>query len=134
MPVVGRLIEPDDVDLVAVLSHALWERRFGGDPMVIGRRILIEGQPFTIIGVTRSTFRGLGVGEDGLVVTVPMPARAVSSAGAVSGTVDVLGRLKSGVTLEQAQAQLESFWPKLLATTVPSTSIEAQRIALHTVR
>src|SRR5262249_43367564 len=51
----GRmLLDADDVEgapPVAVISHALWTRRFGGDPAIIGRRVLFNGEPYTIVGV-----------------------------------------------------------------------------------
>jgi predicted permease len=60
----GRTLERDDASApgsaaVAVISHALWERVFGGDPAVLGRKVLIQGQPCEIIGVARQGFDGL---------------------------------------------------------------------------
>jgi len=66
----GRPIQPqDDVrgggadGPVAVISHAMWQRRFGGAPDVLGRRLTIERVPFTIVGVTPASFFGPDVGR-----------------------------------------------------------------------
>ena len=65
-----RLASPDS--RVAVISHGLWQRRFGGDAAVIGRSLLIERQPVTVIGVTPPDFYGPEVGR---AFDVAMPHR-----------------------------------------------------------
>jgi MacB-like periplasmic core domain len=72
----GRAILPDDDRApgqppVCVISHNYWQRRFAGDPSVVGKTIHLGGSPFTIIGVTPREFFGLGVGSS-LDITVPM--------------------------------------------------------------
>ena len=118
-PLLGRLITPDDVKLgqpgtspVAVLSYGFWQRRFGGASDVIGKGIGIEGQPFTIIGVSRKWFSGMttGVAPD---VTIPMKSTEERS----QLWVFITGRLKDGVSVAQARAQLQSFWPEVLRAT-----------------
>jgi predicted permease len=118
-PLLGRLIAPDDanassgtVSPVAVLGYEFWQRRFGGAANVVGRQIRIEGQALTIIGVTRKWFTGMTTGRPP-EVTVPMKATDDRSLLWVSAT----GRLKNGITLAQARAQLESFWPEVLLAT-----------------
>ncbi len=56
-PATGRLLLPDD-DATAVISYGLWQRRFGGSPTAIGARVELNGNPFTIVGVTEKGFRG----------------------------------------------------------------------------
>jgi predicted permease len=123
-PLLGRLITPDDVSLgrtgtspVAVLSYEFWQRRFGGASDIVGKPIGIEGQPFTIIGVTRKWFTGMTTGEmpD---VTVPMK----SNDNRAMLWVFLTGRLKDGVTVAQARAQLQSFWPEVLRATASTES------------
>lgn len=118
-PLLGRLITPDDVRLdrtgtspVAVLSYEFWQRRFGAASDIVGKPIGIEGQPFTIIGVTRKWFTGMTTGEmpD---LTVPMK----SNDNRAMLWVFLTGRLKDGVTVAQARAQLQSFWPEVLRAT-----------------
>src|SRR5256885_6990109 len=60
-PALGRKFLPDENDAgknrVAILSHALWQRRFGGDPNIVGPQITIGGDPHTVIGVLPATFQ-----------------------------------------------------------------------------
>jgi len=118
-PLLGRLITPEDVNLgrsgasqVAVLSYEFWQRRFGGASDVADKVIGIEGQPFTIIGVTRKWFTGMVTGESA-DVTIPM--KSTDSRSLL--WVFITGRLKNGVTAAQARAQLQSFWPEVLRAT-----------------
>ena len=76
LPVAGRVFGPADDSIpgahpVAVISHAYWQRRFGGSANAIGKKILIDGTPFTIIGVTPPKFFGLQVG-DAPEISVPI--------------------------------------------------------------
>ena len=64
----GRPIVPDDdgspgAHPVAVLSHAYWSTRFGGDPAILNRTIAINGQPFVVVGVASANFNGLVQGD-----------------------------------------------------------------------
>jgi predicted permease len=118
-PLLGRLITPEDVSLgrsgvspVAVLSYEFWQRRFGGVSDVAGREMAIDGQPYTIIGVTRKWFTGMATGEPA-DVTIPMKSTDERSL----LWVFITGRLKDGVTVAQARAQLQSFWPEVLRAT-----------------
>jgi predicted permease len=132
-PLLGRLITPEDVNphngstsQVAVLGYEFWQSRFGGAPDVVGKTIRIEGQPFTILGITRKWFAGMTPGEPP-EVTIPITAQPLIWGRSIQGLDDrsllwvfATGRLKDGVTIEQARAQLQSFWPDVLATTAPT--------------
>jgi predicted permease len=128
-PFLGRLLTSEDENLsggansqVAVIGYEFWQRRFGAAPDVVGKEIRIEGHPFTIIGVTRKWFTGLTTGEPP-DIAVPLPATPLIQ----SGEFDLesrsllwlhpVGRLKDGVTIQQARAQLQSFWPDVLQAT-----------------
>ena len=121
----GRVITPED-DLtpgahpVVVVSHGLWQRRFGGEQNIVGRQMLLNGHNFTIIGVAPPEFGGaqLGVVRD-LYVPMMMQAIVRPPRGGYSGEMDPdllkkrgnrwlysLGRVKPGVTIAQAQAEL----------------------------
>jgi len=128
-PFLGRLLTPEDESLsggansqVAVIGYEFWQRRFGGALDVVGRQIRIEGHPFTIIGVTRKWFTGLTTGEPP-EITVPLTAMPLIQSGEFELEsrsflwLHPIGRLKDGVTLEQARAQLQSFWPDVLLAT-----------------
>jgi predicted permease len=128
-PFLGRLLTPEDDNpsggansQVAVIGYEFWQRRFGAAPDVVGKQIRIEGHPFTIIGVTRKWFTGLTMGEPP-DISVPLTAMPLIQ----SGEFDLesrsllwlhpIGRLKDGVTIEQARAQLQSIWPDVLLAT-----------------
>jgi len=119
-PVVGRLFTPEDDRLpgahpVAVISFAWWQRRLGGSPAVIGTKILINGTPFTLVGVTPRGFNGLQVGDaPDISVPVMMQPQVMPEKenwlGRPRNTVNWLtlfGRLKPGVTIPQATAGLQ---------------------------
>ncbi len=132
-PLFGRLLTPEDAEprsgstkQVAVLGYEFWHGRFGGAPDVVGKQIRIEGTPFTIIGVTHKWFTGMSIGEPP-EITIPITAEPLILPGVLTSLDDrsslwvmVTGRLKDGVTIQQAQAQLKSFWPDLLAATASS--------------
>ncbi len=80
-PAIGRLIGPGD-SAVAVVSWSYWKSRFNLDPAILGRRIVVEDAPVTIVGVTAREFFGLQVGlrPDIWVPLRREPARPGSSA------------------------------------------------------
>jgi predicted permease len=141
VPEIGRTLMPADVDLaaapaqIAVLGNGFWQRHYGGARDVIGKTIKIEGIPFTVIGVTRRGFTGMSAEEEP-EVTVPLTAEPLLN-GAPPGDVqtrlnrrdalwlDGAGRLKSGVTIEQARAQLTSLWPAIRKELAPIDRTEA---------
>ena len=107
--VLGRVLTPDD-DLfpvspaVCVISYGLWQRRFGGDSGVIGRRVEVNAHSFTVIGVTPKEF--LGLSEDSRL-DISMPLRAAGMSSSYSYPVRTFGRLKQGLSKSQAQASLD---------------------------
>jgi predicted permease len=115
VPATGRLLSKED-DLtpgahpVAVLSHAFWMRRFGGDPSMIGRSLIVYDRPsglhLQIVGVTEPSFNGLEPGH-ATDVWIPYAMQALSTFGN-SGyrSLRVFGRLKDGVTAAQAHGPL----------------------------
>jgi predicted permease len=142
--VLGRPIEPgDDVrgggpdGPAAVISHAMWQRRFGGAPDVIGRRLTIEGVPFTIVGVAPSSFFGPDVGR-AFDVAIPLGTeplvRPRDSALDQRSTwwMEIMARLKPGQTPEQASALLRALQPQIRQATVPelnSAEVRAQYLS-----
>lgn len=107
----GRAITPsddvfEDQRAVMVLSYDFWVRQLGGDQRVIGREVYLYKRPFTIIGVMPKEFRGVG-GDFWVLLSmqpIVMPGiNLLSSPG--SAWLNVMGRLKPGVSLAQAQAE-----------------------------
>jgi len=101
-------------DAVAVLSHELWQEQFGADPAVIGRKLRLNGVDFTVVGVAPERFTGLDLYvHPGLYIPLMMEPRLSNSSDdhmlesrSQRGLL-VKGRLKPGVTLGQARAELE---------------------------
>lgn len=108
----------------AVISYAFWQREFGGDTSVIGRKLTLNYQKTEIVGVTPANFSGPEVGRS-YDVAVPICSQAVLwNAGnwLNEGTVwwlTVMGRLKPGESREFANAQLRSTSPALFRATLP---------------
>jgi putative ABC transport system permease protein len=105
----GEITHPGEIKVV-VISSGLWQRRFGGEPGVIGKVVKIDGNPVTIIGVMPPSFQYPTNAIDLWVPTMMSPQ--------VSGTrqahyLRVLGRLKPGVTVQQARADLEAIAARL---------------------
>ncbi|HKQ61525.1 MAG TPA: ABC transporter permease [Candidatus Polarisedimenticolaceae bacterium] len=117
-PALGRGFLPEEdgpagAHPVAVISHGLWQRRFGADPQVVGRELRLNGQPLTIVGVTPADFRGTEVGMvPDVWVPMAVAAQALSGqdwlAARGLGWLRVIGRLRSGVDVGQARAELET--------------------------
>ncbi|HVF91416.1 MAG TPA: ABC transporter permease, partial [Blastocatellia bacterium] len=120
-PALGRMISPDDdgkagSEAVAVISHAYWQRRFGSDPGVVGKVIYINSSPFTIIGVTPPRFHGtldLGVSPE-ITVATAMQSLVMQDAQPMKDPsywwLQIIGRLKPGVTPQQAQSHLDAIF------------------------
>jgi putative ABC transport system permease protein len=106
-PLMGRLLEPVDErpggSNAVVISHGLWQRRFGGDPRVVGRVIKLDGREREIVGVTPADFSFEFVTDAADFWTAIDPAEGpYKSRGSIF--LDIIGRLKPGVSVEQARA------------------------------
>jgi putative ABC transport system permease protein len=111
-PILGRDFLPEDDrpghDQVVILSYGLWQRRFGGDPQVIGRSVTLDDKVYSIIGVTPADFRFFPDGE--LEIIKPgAPAPEMSKHYHRQWeTFYMIARLKPGVTFGQAQADMKA--------------------------
>jgi predicted permease len=117
VPAVGRLFGVAEsaqpgASPVVVLSHLFWTRRFNKDPAIVGRALLLNGHPFTVVGVAPERFNGTGIRA--LDVWVPMGVAAtVTSSGTATltdraaGRFLIGGRLKPGVSISQAAAEID---------------------------
>src|SRR5262245_31578834 len=116
----GRMINNDDdqasANPVAVISYRYWRRRFGLDPAVVGKTVIINGAPFTIVGVTPPQFySGMEVGASSdLSLPLSLAPRLEQDSQSRSELAQawywwlkVMGRMKPGVSLEEARAELE---------------------------
>ena len=113
-PALGRLLSDADDRTpgghpVAVISHAYWQRRFAGDPSIVGRQVSINNVPMTVVGVAPQEFLGsfLGIGTSAWVPMAMQPQMTGSDRleARGSGWMNTMSRLKAGVSDEQAQAE-----------------------------
>ena len=127
-PAAGRLIMPQDdttknANPVAVLSYSYWRARFGGSRDVLGQTILVNGHPFTILGVAPENFdSAIGGYRPSLFVPVSMVEQVMPWRAPLNDLTNhqsvwltVVARLKPGVTLAQAEASLNPLWHSLRA-------------------
>jgi putative ABC transport system permease protein len=106
-PALGRALGPADGPTNhGMLSHAAWQREFGGDPGVLGRTIRIERQPIEIVGVLPRGYVG-PMGEADLVFQMDLASRARARGGRDQHYLGVVGRLARGVTPAAAQRELD---------------------------
>lgn len=117
--VVGRTLRPEDdqpgAPPVIVISHRYWQRRFAGDPAVVGKSVLLNRSPVTIVGVTSPGFVGAQLGGGPADITVPLAltpiiypeAAELPMRDAGYWWLRILGRLEQGATAEQVRASLE---------------------------
>jgi predicted permease len=113
-PMFGRLIRPADGDLggrepVLVLGYSYWANRLAKDPSVVGKQVKLSGQPFTVIGVVPDEFHG----ADNLIefdAYLPLELSLTSPflANRNMATVRAIARLKPGMTVQRAQAALDT--------------------------
>ena len=93
-----------------VLSHAAWIRQFGGDSGVIGRQATIDGAPVTVVGVMPRGFEIFGLPADAYM-TYQLPAQVAFRGRSLIG----IGRMKAGITRDQAQAEMEGVFAQVRA-------------------
>jgi putative ABC transport system permease protein len=134
-PFLGRLLEvSDDTEptdgRVVLLSHALWVRRFGEDPSVLGRTIILGTLPFTVVGVARPEFTGsesMGPPPQLWVTSMHHPESAPSMRAASwnSSWIEAVGRLAEGVTYEEAVAAMDVVSTRMREAYPPAEDIQA---------
>jgi predicted permease len=112
--IAGRTLTEQDREPVVVISHRYWQRRFAGDPNVVGRVLQMQGRPFTIVGVTPPEFFGTQPGRH-IDVTVPLGAQTMRVP-PNARWLYLVGRLAPGVSRERARAALRLRWAQLAAT------------------
>jgi len=110
-PVLGRAFLPEEDqrgrDQVVMISHRLWQNRFAADPNMIGRTITLNGRSFSVVGVMPAGFQ-FPFQDIGVWKPAAFTAEEQSEKERGSHFLSVAGRLKPGVTLEQAQAEMEA--------------------------
>jgi len=110
---VGRTLSEQDREPVAVISYRYWQRRFAGDPNMIGRTLEMQRRSFTIVGVTPPGFFGTQPGRH-VDITAPLAARTQAMA-PNARWLYLIGRLRPDVSRQQAAAALRVRWAQLAA-------------------
>ena len=121
---------------VTILSHALWQRRFGGDQSIVGRTVLLGDKPFTILGVMPAWFEPVSPTD----LYLPLRPGLAGRGGGFNYTV--AARLRSTVSIEQASAEAASIWksfgeqfPKsIMRSEIPSRFLTLQETAAMPVK
>ena len=120
-PALGRVFEAGDEDPSAVvISHGLWQSQFGGNSAVLGRTVNLNGAPYTIIGVMPPTF--YFPSRDKQMWTA-LTFREEDFSSRANSYIEAVGRLKPGVTFEQARTELQLLAARL-ARDYPETNAE----------
>jgi len=131
-PLWGRTIGPEDSpvrgrgSLVTVLGHRFWSRTFGNDPTAIGKTVRTEGVELTVIGVMPPGFVGLQA-DSGTDFYVPNYSVTPMRQDRPASAPQLIGRLKAGVTLAAAQAELSARWPAWVHEVTPSALATPER-------
>ncbi len=122
-PVIGREFSPDDESSrrpVAVLSYELWKTRFGGDPQVIGKTIQLDQMEYSVIGVAPQSFRGVGqLGSPDVWIPISLADEVLAQPekdlfhNRGFRAVNMVGRLKPGVTIAQADDEVHALAAQL---------------------
>ena len=118
-PVMGHIFRPEEhlggANRGAVVSHGFWEQQLGSDPQAVGRSIRLDGQPYTIVGVMPPGF-GFPKPTTAVWLSSSLVGEESVCCGRDGRWLDIIGRLKPGVTPAQGRAQAEAMLTRLAAT------------------
>jgi len=132
-PLLGRMFLPEEQEAgkehEVVLSYALWQSHFAGNPEIIGRSVALSGERYTVVGVMPHDFKFAPFWATKAQLWVPLAlgSRLTDRAG---GSLRVFARLKPGVTLEQAQAEMAGITGRL-EREFPGTNQDMQVLSLR---
>jgi putative ABC transport system permease protein len=123
-PALGRVFNQEDdrapgAHQVVVLSHAYWTRRFGADPAILNKSLTVNGNPMTVIGVSREGFRGVQVGQTpDVFVPMMMKAQMIPNSRGLDDRRDywlaIMGRLKPGMSRAQTEEAIRPSYRSIL--------------------
>jgi predicted permease len=118
-PVLGRTFSPEECQKggrpAVLLSHSFWRRQFASDPAIVGREITLSKTPVSVIGVLPEAFDFGSMFAPGLRMDIYVPA-VMDVLRDWGNTLSLIGRLRPGVTIAQAQAEADILFPQLKAT------------------
>jgi putative ABC transport system permease protein len=132
-PAVGRTFLPDEEQFgahhVTVLSHGLWQRRFGANPQLVGQTINLNNQPHTVIGIAPPDFQLAGVRAELWTPMAFAPGDRFNTRG--NHFLNVIARLKPGVTITQAQADMDVITGQLAQEHEMNAGLGAKVVPMH---
>ena len=112
-PMIGRTFATGEDqagrEKVVVLSHGFWQRRFGGDPSVVGRKILLDGEPYDVLGVMPVGFYNFFTRNTDLWAPAVFTPEQYSDDSRTNEFLVAAGRLKAGIGIEQAKRDVTAF-------------------------
>ena len=130
-PVLGRQFREDENVAnglpIALLSNAFWQSRFGGALSVLDSTILVNGAPYTVVGVLPAGFHFAPIGDAD--VWMPLPASAVRREQRFNHWIRIVGRLRDGATLDRAQEEMSLVMGRLAAQ-YPETNVGRDAIVV----
>jgi predicted permease len=110
-PQVGRnFVEEEDLwstPTAVILSHSFWQRRYGGDPAIVGQSITLNNGPINVVGVLPASFDFASFFSPGARIDFLIPYPISDETNQMGNTLSMVGRLKPGVSLETAQIDLD---------------------------
>jgi predicted permease len=113
-PVLGRVILPEEdkpeANKVVMLSYILWQQRYGGERSVVGRELLLNGEKYTVVGVMPAGFQFM---ESRIGLWVPMAFTSETLIQRGNHYLNVVARMKPGVTLAQANADIRTIQQRI---------------------
>ncbi|HEY5061500.1 MAG TPA: ABC transporter permease, partial [Gemmatimonadaceae bacterium] len=134
-PVMGRGFTAEESawngPKAALISHSLWQRRFASDPGVVGRPIMLNGASTTVIGVLPESFDFGSVFAPGTRIDVFTPFPLTAETNREGNTLSIIGRLKPGVTLAAAAAELKVLGPRITSENPAANRFSPSAAALR---
>ncbi len=122
-PALGRLLMPDEDSpgrpSTAILTDGMWARRFGRDPHIVGRSVIINAQTYEVIGILPQSFSlsqetlPLLDGTEQAEIFLPLPLAAAASQVRDHEDYNIIGKLKPGISVSQAQAEMDTITARL---------------------
>jgi putative ABC transport system permease protein len=129
-PALGRVFGKEDetapgANPVVVLSYGYWKRRFGLDPSILNKQLVVNGHSLTVVGVSRAGFSGVQVGQvPDLFIPITLKAQMTPNWDGLADRDDhwlaMIGRLKSGMSISRAEAGLAPTYHAMLETESPA--------------
>jgi putative ABC transport system permease protein len=134
-PFLGRTFTPEEdrpgTPRIAVISHSIWQRRFGGEKDIIGKAAILSGNSYTIIGVLPENFTTPGLGTAS-TPDIWVPLGTDTNQNTRARYLRVFARLKPEVDLRQAQAEMDGFAGQLAAASPESnTDVRLELVSFH---